>query len=125
MSVSLAKGKRDESEIKQQEYFEKPQEEEFTCPTGEFYTINGCVTCKEAFPDCQKCYNFKGVSDGSQVYATPIYHSPDDRRVKEYWACSACDTGFDMDFFGQTCTQPFSVTIDTKAIECQINKGYE
>ena len=75
------------------------------------------MTCQEAFPNCNYCFIFSGTSDGSELYSTPIYKSLDDRTVKNYWSCSACDEGYMLDFFGQTCSK-IEVTIDTQAIEC-------
>ena len=97
--------KNSQKDADEEDYFEEASEEEsFSCELDELYTIDGCATCQDAFPDCNRCYVFKGNSDGSDLYSTPIYHSPEDRTVKEYWACSSCNTDFDLDFYGQSCT---------------------
>ena len=100
-----------------EEYFDTTEDAEFTCPENEFYTTNGCATCEEAFENCDLCYAFTGTSDGSELYSTPIYYSPSNRQVKEYWACSICDEGLELDFFGQSCKEKqdkqFEVAIDT------------
>ena len=69
------------------------------CEFAEYYTDAGCATCQDAFPNCQKCFTFTGTSDGSDLYNTPIYQSPNDMTVTSYWACKTCMSDFELDFY--------------------------